>query len=382
MKKWLLAFGVILALAGVIWIHHDLHRPYRAYSGSLILVIEPGTRAPKVAAVLVERGVLARRAPFLARYALGRRRRRYLKAGEYLFDRPLAPEDVYQKLVLGDVYLHPVVIPEGSDRFEMARILREQLGLDANAFLRVTEQTSMIRDLDPRAPTLEGYLYPDTYRFARDVTPSTVVETMLARFRRVFGSKFNADLLQSNASLHDVITLASLAEKETPDPSERPLIAGVFEKRLEKGWPLACDPTVIYAARLDRRRIGGPSEPIKASDLKFDSPFNTYLKAGLPPGPIASPGEISIRAALHPATGDSLYFVSNNHGGHLFARTLAEHQRNVARYRSEVAELRRAGQVGQAGQERSDPAEQHAPKKSRGRNRATQNLAKSAGQQK
>jgi UPF0755 protein len=133
------------------------------------------------------------------------------------------------------------------------------------------------------------------------------------------------------------MTLASLVEKETPEPSERPLIAGVFERRLSRGMPLQSDPTVVYAGRLDHRSIG----PITQTDLEFDSPYNTYRHSGLPPGPIASPGLASIRAALHPADGDALYFVANNHGGHVFARTLAEHQRNVSRYRREVAALRR-----------------------------------------
>jgi UPF0755 protein len=132
---------------------------------------------------------------------------------------------------------------------------------------------------------------------------------------------------------HDVITLASLVEKETPEASERPLVAGVFERRLELGMPLQCDPTVVYAAQLEDHPIG----PITQTDLQLNSPYNTYRHAGLPPGPIANPGEASIRAALHPAAGDALYFVANNQGGHVFARTLAEHQLNVARYRREVA---------------------------------------------
>jgi UPF0755 protein len=133
-----------------------------------------------------------------------------------------------------------------------------------------------------------------------------------------------------------VVTLASLVEKETPDPAERPVVAGVFARRLEKGMLLQCDPTVIYAARLDDR----PISVIHVSDLNFASPFNTYRRAGLPPGPIANPGESSLRAAFHPASGDALYFVSNNHGGHVFSRTLAEHQRNVARYKVEVVASR------------------------------------------
>jgi len=335
MKRRCAALAAGLVVLGLLWVGSDLYRPYRGYSGNLLVMIEPGSRAAAVADFLVTRGVLAHRVPFLLRYWLGRPRRS-LKAGEYLFDRPLRPLDVYRKIVQGDVYLHPVVIPEGSDRIDIARILQERLGLPSAEFLRITEQTTPIQDLDPQAPSLEGYLSPDTYRFARGVSAGTVVVTMLARFRQVLDAKFRADLSSAPARLHEVITLASLVEKETPEPSERPVIAGVFARRLEKAMPLQCDPTVVYAARLDHRPIG----PITENDLDFNSPYNTYRRAGLPPGPIASPGEASIRAALHPALGNALYFVSNHHGQHVFARSLAEHQRNVSRYRREVAVLR------------------------------------------
>ncbi len=343
MKRPLAVAALLAALAAMAclgWVLRDLYRPYRGYQGAADVVIEPRTSAPEVASLLANRGVLAHRWPFLLRYALGRARHS-LKAGEYHFDRPLRPIDVYWKLVLGEVRLFTVVIPEGSDRFDMARILHERLGMDPQAFLRATQVNGLIRDLDPQAPTLEGYLFPDTYRFARGATPARVVETMVARFRQVMHDKFNVELQQADPSLHEVITLASLVEKETPVPAERPMVAGVFERRLKIGLPLACDPTVIYAARLDHRMLERPLPPITEDDLQFHSPYNTYLHAGLPPGPIASPGEASIRAAFHPASGNELYFVSNNHGGHIFARTLAEHQRNVARYRKQVAAERR-----------------------------------------
>ena len=163
----------------------------------------------------------------------------------------------------------------------------------------------------------------------------------LSRFRRVLDSDLGRELRQPPHGLHEVMTLASLIEKETSDPAERSLVAGVFARRLKQRWPLQCDPTVVYAARLNHRFIGGSPEPITRRDLKLDSAYNTYRHAGLPPGPICNPGEASIRAAINPTSGKFLYFVSNNHGGHLFARTLAEHQRNVARYRRQVATFRR-----------------------------------------
>ena len=354
------------AAVGLLYFAFDLLSPYRGYSGNMLLVIEPGSRATQVADLLVARGVLRHRLPFLARYWAGRPRHT-LRAGEYLFDRPLRPLDVCRRLVQGAVFLHAVVIPEGSDRFDIARILNLRLGFDPAQFFRVTEQAVAIRDVDPRAPSLEGYLFPDTYRFPRGVSAATVVITMLARFRHILATRFANRGLPPTAGFppqlgsgargegkrewHEIITLASLVEKETPEASERPLIAGVFERRLERGMPLQCDPTVVYAARLDYRTVG----PITQSDLGFDSPYNTYRYAGLPPGPIANPGEASIRAVLHPAEGDALYFVADNHGGHVFARTLAEHQRNVSRYRRELAALRR-DEAGTAGRESKPPA--------------------------
>ncbi len=336
MKLKLAMIVVALCLAGVVWGVWDLYRPYRGFAERVMLEIPPGTSAPAIADLLVSRGVLAHRWPFLARYWMGRNRRR-LKAGEYLFDRPLRPIDVYRKLIAGDVYLYSVVIPEGSDRFDIAHILADRMAIDPDTFLRRTEQTSLIHDLDPDAPTLEGYLFPDTYRFPRHVTADTVISTMVARFRHVMKTRFHDEMVSGTKNLHSIVTLASLVEKETPDPAERPVVAGVFTRRLEKGMLLQCDPTVIYAARLADHPIG----IIRASDLTFDSPFNTYRHVGLPPGPIANPGESSLRAAFHPADGDALYFVSNNDHGHIFSKTLAEHQRNVARYKREVAAARR-----------------------------------------
>ncbi|MGH9395564.1 MAG: endolytic transglycosylase MltG [Terriglobia bacterium] len=339
MKKWL---GIILLLVVILagaWTAKELYFPYRGYAGSVILVIQPGTNAPEAASLLQSRGVLAHRLPFLFRYWLGRRRHETIKFGEYQFRRPMSASEVYEKLVRGEVYLHAVVIPEGSDRLDMARIFEQEVGLNPDSFLAATRDPAAIRDLDPQAPSLEGYLFPDTYRFPRGATASKIASAMLARFREVLNSQFRQDLPPGPDALHDAITLASLVEKETPNPRERPMVAGVFTRRLTIGMPLQCDPTVIYAVRLSQQ-ISDPlrlfTGPLTRSDLEAPSPYNTYLHAGLPPGPICSPGAASIRAALHPAAGTALYFVSNNHGGHAFADTLSEQNRNVARYRKEL----------------------------------------------
>jgi peptidoglycan lytic transglycosylase G len=354
MRKWLLALVVMLMLGGGAFLYRELERPYSGFHRSLIIEITPGTPTPEVAQLLVARGVLPNRVPFLLVHTVDRLRHRSLKAGEYLFDRPLTPLQVYRKLVQGDVYLHAVVIPEGSDRFDMARIFHQQLGMSAEAFLRVTAEPLPVRDLDPQAPSLEGFLFPDTYKFPRGASPASVVLAMLARFRHVLDSRFPQELRKPPARLHGVLTLASLVEKETPAPEERPLIAGVFTRRLEADMPLQCDPTVAYAARLDHQSARGP---ITERELELASPYNTYRNAGLPPGPICSSGEASMRAALDPAPGNALYFVSNNHGGHVFASSLAEHQRNVTRYRRQLAELRRAASDQTSSQDSSNPAQ-------------------------
>jgi len=360
-RVWAIALLMAtLAAAGAFMVWRDLYRPFRGYQGNAILVIAPGTHAWDVASIFTSRGILAHRWPFLFRYWLGRSRHR-LRAGEYLFDRPLSPADVYRKLILGDVFLHAVVIPEGSDRFDTARIFQQQLELNPQEFLQVSERSAAIRDLDPQAPTLEGYLFPDTYRFPRGVSVETVISAMLTRFRHVLAGKLAQSGRGPGVRLHEVVTLASMVEKETPAPGERPVIAGIFARRLAKGMALQCDPTVVYAARLHQRPIG----PITEQDLNINSPYNTYRYSGLPPGPICNPGEASLAAALQPAQGNTLYFVSNGHGGHVFARTLAEHQSNVARYRKALAALRREVGSNTRRVERGSPPQNHRENKAK-----------------
>lgn len=337
-KRFGVVLFVVIVLAGA-WTAWQLYSPFRGHAGSVILTIPPGARAPETAAILESRGVIRRRLPFLFRYWLGRWRHETIKSGEYQFSRAMSAASVYEKLARGEVYLHTVVIPEGSDRMDCARILDQDIGLSPASFMKATSSPAAIRDLDPLAPSLEGYLFPDTYRFPRGAAAASVVGVMLARFREVLGAEFGSEIRSGPDKLHDVITLASLVEKETPSAQERPMIAGVFTRRLAIGMPLQCDPTVAYAIRL-RAGTADLADPFRGplahADLEIPSPYNTYLHRGLPPGPICNPGAASIRAALHPVAGTALYFVSNNHGGHVFADTLSEQNRNVARYRKEM----------------------------------------------
>jgi UPF0755 protein len=257
-----------------------------------------------------------------------------LKAGEYRFDHPAPVTEVYSRIARGDVYTIEVTIPEGSSVFDIATRL-QQAGLAAGQeFLAAQKQNIyLVRDLDPAATSLEGYLYPDTYRFSRKATPVLIMATMVKRFRNEAGK------LGLTQDVHQVVTLASLVERETAVDGERPLVASVFDNRLAKNMPLATDPSVIYGLELEGRWRGS----IYASDLKLDTPYNTYLHQGLPPGPVANPGEKSLKAAMEPAKTDYLYFVAagaDAQGKSLFSNSLEEHNKNVTGYRRAV---KRAG---------------------------------------
>ena len=288
--------------------------------------IPSGSATPRMAALLEQGGVMRSRYAFdLLRLVKGGR----LRAGEYRFDHPASAVEVYSRVARGDVYTRTVVIPEGYNIFDIARAV-ETAGLGTAADFLAAERgnTELIADLvhGSKPTSLEGFLYPDTYRFSRHSTPAAMLAVMVKRFRQqTAGLGLTADAMRS-------VTLASIVEKEVGQSAERPLVASVFENRLEKGMPLQTDPTVIYAALLDGRYRG----TIYASDLKSESAYNTYRHSGLPPGPIASPGIASLRAVLHAPKTEYLYFVSDGAGHTRFSTTLAEHT-------SHVAELRRQG---------------------------------------
>ncbi|HLY99339.1 MAG TPA: endolytic transglycosylase MltG [Candidatus Angelobacter sp.] len=314
---------LVLAIAGLL--AYGLFLPVGPETQELVQ-LKPGSPARRIAADLASAGVIRSQTAFLLwHYAHGRS----LKAGEYSFDHPAGLREVYDRIARGDIYFHTVVIPEGFSMFDIAAAM-EQSGLGRrDDFLKIARtETALVRDLDPAAPTLEGYLFPDTYHFTRTQSLKDMAATMVRRFRQT------AAELPLNQGMHDVVTMASLVEKETGVNDERPVVAGVFRNRLNRRIPLATDPAVIYAAMLNNRWRG----TIYQSDLQFNSPYNTYRNAGLPPGPICNPGKQSLLAALHPASTEYLYFVSDNQGHHRFARTLAEHGANVAAYRRAVGQ--------------------------------------------
>ena len=286
--------------------------------------IPSGTPTRRIARMLRDAGVIRDEWTFLTVRAL--KPGATLQAGEYGFDRPLSAWDVFHKIERGEVFYHELTVPEGSNMFDIAAAV-EKLGvMKALDFLKVASEPALIRDLDPRAPSLEGYLFPAKYRLTRRTTPQQLATEMTAKFRRAW-----KDLDGGGADVHDTTTLASLVEKETAVPSERPMIAAVFKNRLRERWTLDCDPTVIYAALLENRYRGG----IHQSDLASTHAYNTYKNAGLPPGPIANPGMESLRAALQPAEADYMFFVAKpgGSGAHSFSTTLAQHNIAVQEYR-------------------------------------------------
>jgi UPF0755 protein len=299
-------------------------------SQTTFVEIEPGSSAIQIGKKLEEAGIIRTRFAFDALRWLRPGR---LVAGTYRFTAPARLETVYSRIRHGDIYTIAVTIPEGANIFDIASRL-EQAGLgSATDFLTVAKSdTSLIDDMDPQATSLEGYLFPDTYHFAPQQKPEQIAAMMVKRFRA------EADRIGLHENMHDVVTTASLVERETAVDSQRPLVASVFENRLAKKMPLMTDPAVIYGLELKGQWRGS----IYASDLKRDTPYNTYLHAGLPPGPVANPGIKSLRAAMEPAHTNYLYFVAagvNPQGNSLFAATLKEHDRNVAGYRSAVRKV-------------------------------------------
>ena len=291
--------------------------------------IPSGTSTAGMAHRLAEAGVIRSALSFEAMRRVNGGR---LKAGEYRFTHPATLTEVYSRIARGDVYTIAVTIPEGYNLFDIAQAV-ESAGLASHTAVLVAARrdTPLIADLSPGAASLEGFLFPDTYRFSRHATPDTMVAAMVKRFRQ---EATKLGLTGSGAlpgkDLTRTVTLASLIEKEVRVDSERALVAGVFENRLARGMPLATDPTVIYAALLDGRWRG----TIYQSDLHADSPYNTYVRAGLPPGPIANPGIAALEAAVHPAQTDYLYFVADAQGHSVFSKDLKEHTAQVAAYRA------------------------------------------------
>ena len=317
----LITLFLVVVLAAGGWVAWLTYAPVTPPANSSLL-LRPGYSTRRIAAELKKAGVIRNARVFRLWHVL--HPKPTLKAGEYLFERQANLAQVYERIARGDIYFHEVTIPEGYTMFDIAKAM-EDAGLgSATDFLHFAEtQTQLISDLAPNAKSLEGYLFPNTYQFTRTQSPNEMAAMMVHQFRQV------AQEIGLNSDVSKVVTMASIVEKETAAPEERPRVASVYYNRLAQKMALDADPSIIYAELLTGTYQGS----LHHADLAVNSPYNTYRFPGLPPGPIGNPGRSSLEAALHPDSTNFLYFVSDGNGHHRFAHNLEEHNRNVAAYR-------------------------------------------------
>ena len=360
--KYLLYLVLVVVLAAgcyAAWMWYSLTQPYQDFPKEGLFVDIPHGASPRFVGYLLRQDGVIRSQLAFEIYAR-RHPRHTLRAGEYFFDHPMTGRDVFWKIAGGQIYEVAFTVREGETIFEIARNLQAGKLMPAGDFLFAASDPSLIRDFAPEARTLEGFLFPATYELPRHPVASELTTQMVHKFKEewkrldasdangqttsdgqaaaqtpIAAKDQNISIMESPTARLRIVTLASLVERETPKPEERPMVASVFTNRLRKGMRLQCDPTVIYGLE----RMGQYKGPLTKENLTFDSPYNTYEHGGLPPGPIGNPGEASLRAALHPEETSFLYFVANTQGGHFFSATLEEHNRNVLKYRRLLAGL-------------------------------------------
>jgi peptidoglycan lytic transglycosylase G len=326
--------GIGLAL----WLRSSLNDPVEHESADRVFIVETGSSTQAIVERLHEVGIVRYpRALNIYLRLTGRGAR--LKAGDYKFPSPISALQAIEKIQRGEVSIETVTVPEGLNRFEIADRLAIKTGkASVDEFHRLIYDVTPIAKLSPEARNLEGYLFPDTYSYSSRTTPEELIRSMVERFQEVFTPEWKARASRLGMTVHQAVTLASIIEKEARVMDERPIISSVFQNRLRIGMPLASDPTFIYAAVLAHDYDGNPNQP---RHRRRESPYNTYLRSGLPPGPIASPGRASMEAALYPADTDYLYFVVNGNGGrHKFSRTASEHEAAVEAYHRQQREQR------------------------------------------
>jgi len=331
--------GVPVFVGTILWVRMtDLYRGYTEVEQ--FVEIPPGAGTSEIGRRLIDAGVVRDQWSYRAAiWWTGDARK--LKAGEYRFDRPVSAVAVVEKLAKGDVYGRRVTFPEGLTIAEMAKLYEShELGKAAD-FVAAARDVSRIADIDPGARDLEGYLFPETYTLPRGIPAERLIGMMVDRFHAVFTPDMRQRVAEQGRTIREVVTLASLVEKETAQAAERPLVAAVYRNRLKIGMGMQADPTVVYALAKAGRYDGN----IRKEDLAFNSPYNTYRYPGLPPGPIASPGKASLEAAIDPADVKYLYFVSRNDGTHVFAETLDAHNRNVQKFQVEYFRAQKTQQA-------------------------------------
>lgn len=334
---WILLLVIAAGAGGAWWVRSKLYTPVE-HDPNKVLIIQQGMGTQAIIAKLSQLGI-ARNPRVLAYYLRATRQSGQLRAGVYKFDSPVSPMEAIGKIQRGEVTYERVTIPEGYNRFEIAKTLAKVTGKATEEdFLRLMNDTSSINKIAPQARNLEGYLFADTYNYNAGTTPEELIQAMVNRFKEVFTPEWTARTAQLGMTVHQVMTYASIVEEEARVQEDRPKISSVIKNRLKIGMPLACDPTFIYAAILAGDYDGNPNQP---RHRQRQSPYNTYIFSGLPPGPIASPSRASIEATLYPAETNYLYFVANGiDGAHIFSSTAAEHEAAVAEYRKNLREQR------------------------------------------
>src|SRR5882724_1089487 len=326
----------IIAIAAIIgWFVYELHSPHSRPNTEATVIIPRGSGTGTIIDKLHEADIISSRIPMLVWVKLGSGKR--LKAGEYRFPSPITPMEAIERMERGEIVQYHVTIPEGYNRFDVANTLAKTGKADVATFESLTADPSSISDIDPQARDLEGYLFPDTYTYTYETIPQDFIKLMTDRFKSVFTETWRQRAGEIG-SIHDVVTMGSIIEKEAKNPDERTVIASVFYNRIKKNMLLETDPTFIYAAILAGDYNGNVNDP---RHRRRNSPYNTYLHPGLPPGPISSPGRKSLEAALYPADTNFYYFVATGvDGSHHFSRSIDEHNRAVADYRKQLQQQR------------------------------------------
>jgi UPF0755 protein len=340
LRRGLLASLAIFLItsAGIgFWFMSEMRKPYWGRAeGEVFVEIPRGATSSSIARQLADAGVLHSRLPFVA-YLRWSDLARRLQAGEYRFAAAATPIEIARRIAAGDVYYLTLVIPEGLTARETAALIAKSGIGKMDSLLAGLGRADWIRNLAPGAKNLEGFLFPATYRVTRNTTSDEILQMMVSEFRARYAALSAQSPVPAGWNAERVVTLASIVEKEVKTPEERPLVASVMINRLKANMPLGCDATVIYALKIGEGFDGN----LHRSDLAMESPYNTYTHRGLPPGPIASPGEASLRAALKPSVSDYLYYVSRNDGTHQFSTDYRSHELAVAKYQKSPARLRR-----------------------------------------
>jgi UPF0755 protein len=331
----IVAMALVAAIGAYLYIFKSNFNAVQ-YDGEKLITIHRGYGFRQIAQELKKQGVIKQIRPLLIAGELMKTESLNIKPGRYYIPSGMTNPELLRFMYSRKETVVRVTILEGTRGSQIAGVIAASLDIDSTEFMQAFTDTTLLRELQIPAPNFEGYLMPDTYDIIWSSTGRDVIKLFAKEFRKFFNNQMRTRAAELGLSENEAITLASIIEDETPVPSERPLIASVYLNRLKKGMKLQADPTVQYA-------LGGGYRRLFYSDLKIDSPYNTYMYAGLPPGPIGNPSRSSLKSALYPEKSPYLYFVATGNGGHFFARTGEEHLRNVAKYQS-IMRVKRAEQ--------------------------------------